>query len=110
MCNEEPRKIVCFVLLKDKQRYIKFFKSLLEQALVQIRQHQTESGWGSRQWEFGKGFYTVDVDAKQENYLIGYSSVALLGKTSLAVDNWLFLGFDFSAAGLDSGLGLCLFT
>lgn len=65
---------------------------------------------GTHQQEFGKGFYTADVEAKQENYLIGYSLVALLGKTSLVVNNWLFLGFDFSAAGLDSSLGFGLIT
>lgn len=58
-------------MLKDNLRHIKNFKSLSEQKLIRIRQHQTGSGWEhSRNKSQGKGFYREGAEAKQGSYLI----------------------------------------
>lgn len=74
-------------LLKDELSYIKNHKGLFEQKLIQIGQCQTRSSQKhsmDRRQEDSQG---EDVEAKQGNYLIGYSKwLPFFGKPS-----WLFV-------------------
>ena len=88
------------VLLKDKLRYTKILKSLFEQSLIQIRQHQTESDYEHTRTGTGRGFYGVDAEAKQGNSFdwLLLKQLPYMGKPigCLFITDWLFLSFIFS--------------
>lgn len=86
-CVMKNQGKLCFVLLKDKLRYIKFLKSLSEQALIQIRQHKTESGQGYSPTGVWERLLYSPCRSKARKPLDCYSLVVLLGKNPLVVDN-----------------------
>ena len=86
----------CRIVSVDNLRLIKIL-SLFEQKLIQIGQNQPINGQEHpikrRQ---GRDFCIADVEAKEGNYLIGYSLSGFLIWKSLVVCDWFhFLRFQF---------------
>ena len=78
-------------MLKDKLRHINIFKIL---STYQLESGSTKLKMaGCAPWTGAGGFYREDTEAKQGNYLIGYS---LCGEVYLAACDWSFLSFIFS--------------
>lgn len=85
-------------MLKNELRYIKNFKSLLQQKLTGIRQ-PPGSGWGhSAARSQGRGSYRKSLQTRQGNYWLPVAFSSVIGWTSSLIS------ITSSAYSLDFGL------